>query len=229
VSPPTQTRNRWRTSSLIDRLALRIAKLSRTAKPSPVTGPPSPPAGDDGKLSRRKVLNRALGAGGLAMLPLRLAAPDAAQAEGYCAAQCLDDANAVHDARLSKCFASAFGTDIPDAKALAAYAASKIKSGGLGALVLVNEIARADACGVVTEIRYYRDAGKCGEPNCGNPAKYPPHSTGACQNCQAGSHCCVCRDYNDGKPLPNVLVNGGYSCSTYCSTLGFTVISDTPC
>ena len=95
--------------------------------------------------------------------------------------------------------------------------------------MLVNEIARADACGVVTEIPYYRDAGKCGEPNCGNPAKYPPHSTGACQNCQAGSHCCVCRDYNDGKPLPNVLVNGGYSCSIYCSTLGFTVISDTPC
>lgn len=54
-------------------------------------------------------------------------------------------------------------------------------------------------------------------------------ATGAWQNCTTGYHCCVCRDDNDGQPLPNVLINGGYSCTTYCSTLGFTVISDTPC
>jgi hypothetical protein len=223
VSAPASTPRGRRATSLIDRLALRVAK------PSPAPTPSPPPLGEDGKLSRRKVLNRALGAAALVMVPLRLADPGAAQAEGFCAAQCLDDANTLHDARLSKCFASAFGTDIPDAKALAAYAAAKIKSGGLGALVLVNEIARADACGVVTEIRYYHDAGKCGEPNCGNPAKYPSQSTGGCQNCMAGFHCCICRDYNDGKPLHNVLVNGGYSCSDFCSTLGLSVISDTPC
>jgi hypothetical protein len=99
----------------------------------------------------------------------------------------------LHDTRLSKCFLSAFGTDMSDAKTLAAYAAAKIRSGGLGALVLANEIARADACGVVTELRYYHDAGKCGEPNCGNSTKYPPHTAGACQNCMAGYHCCVPR------------------------------------
>jgi hypothetical protein len=211
-------------TSRIERLAIRIAGRPRT----PVTAPP-PAGGDDGQLSRRKALARALGAGAVVMLPLRLADPTAAHAEGYCAAQCLDDANKAHDARLTKCFVSAFGTDIPDAKAFASYVAAKIRSGGLGALVLASEIARADACGVVTELRYYHDTGKCGEPNCGDAKKYPPQATGACQNCTTGYHCCVCRDYNDGKPLPNVLINGGYSCTTYCSTLGFTVISDTPC
>ncbi len=72
------------------------------------------------------------------------------------------------------------------------------------------------------------DAGKCGEPHCGDPKRSVP-AQGACQGCRTGFHCCVCRDYNDGKPLPNVLVNGGYSCTTYCTQLGFTVISDTPC
>ena len=208
--------------SRIDRLAMRVARRSRRSR--------TPTASRDGKqLSRRTVLTRALSAGALVMVPLRLVDPTAAQAEGYCAARCLNDANAAHDTRLTKCFVSAFGTDIPDAKALATYAAAKIRSGGLGALVLASEIAKADACGVVTEIRYYHDAGKCGEPNCGDPKKYPPQTTGACQNCQGGFHCCVCRDYNDGKPLPNVLVNGGYSCAVYCTQLGFTVISDTPC
>ena len=222
MSPAAPTGPDRTANSLIDRLALRTAKPSAAA-----TSPPA--VGEDGKLSRRAVLNQALGAGALAMVPLGLADASPAQAEGYCAAQCLDDANTLHETRLSKCFVSAFGIDIPDAKALAAYAAAKIRSGGLGALVLANEIARADACGVVTELRYYHDAGKCGEPNCGNATKYPPHTAGACQNCMAGYHCCVCRDYNDGKPLPNVLVNGGYSCATYCTTTGFTVISDTPC
>jgi hypothetical protein len=209
--------------SLIDRLALRIARPSTAPAPSP------PAARQDGNLSRRTVLNRALGAAALVMVPLRLADPEAAQAEGYCAAQCLDDANGSHDTRLHKCYVSAFGADISGAKALGAYAAAKIRSGGLGALVLVNEIVRADGCVVATEIRYYYDAGKCGDPNCGNPAKYPSPVTGACQNCKPGFHCCVCRDYNDGKPLPNVLVNGGYSCAVFCSTQGFTVITDTPC
>ena len=223
MSPSRLTPRRRTATPLLDRLALRIAKPSSAPAPSP------PTVDEDGKLSRRNVLNRALGATVLAMVPLRLADPGAAQAEGYCAAQCLDDANAVHDARLTQCFVSAFGTDIPDAKALLAYAAAKIRSGGLGALVLINEVARADACGVVTEIRYYLDAGKCGKPNCGNPAKYPSPNTTACQQCNPGFHCCVCRDYNDGAPLPNVMVNGGYSCTVFCTTLGFTSISDTPC
>ena len=129
-------------------------------------------------MSRRNVLSRALGAAAVVMVPLGLADPGAAQAEGYCAAQCLTDADASHDARLSKCLVSAFGTDIPDAKALLAYAAAKIRSGGLGALVLANEIARADACGVAIEIRYYLDAGKCGEPNCGNADEVSPAEHG---------------------------------------------------
>jgi hypothetical protein len=210
--------------SRIERLALRIAERHSTRITAPARG-------DSGetRLSRRKLLTRTVGAGAVVMLPLRLVNPTEAHAEGYCAAQCLDDANAAHDARLTKCLVSAFGTDIPDAKAFAAYVSAKIKSGGLGALVLAQEIASADLCGVITEVRYYRDAAKCGEPNCGDPKRYPPHAQGACQGCTAGHHCCVCRDYNDGKPLPNVLVNGGYSCTTYCTQLGFTVISDTAC
>jgi hypothetical protein len=221
VSRTVSTQRRRQVGALIDRLALRIARSSAPPSSSPNAG--------QGGVSRRNVLNRALGAAALVMIPLRLADPGQAQAEAYCAAQCLGDANAVHDTRLTNCFVSAFGTDIPDAKALLAYASAKIRSGGLGALVLANEIARADACGVLTEIRYYHDAGKCGEPSCGNAAKYPPPSTGGCPDCHAGFHCCICRDYNDGKPLHNVLVNGGYSCQVYCGTLGMTVITDTPC
>jgi hypothetical protein len=214
---------RHRRPSALDRLALRIAK------PLPASALPPPTVGEDGNVSRRTVLNRGLGAAVLVIIGLRLGEPGAAQAEGYCAAQCLDDAATSHDTRLHKCYVSAFGADIATAKAMAAYVAAKIRSGGLGALVLVNEIARADGCIVATEIRYYYDAGKCGEPHCGNPAKYPSLSSSACQNCKAGFHCCVCQDYNDGKPLANVLVNGGYSCTAFCSTEGFTVVSDTPC
>ncbi len=210
--------------SRIERLAVRIAERHSTRVTTP-----APADGGATRLSRRKLFTRVAGAGAVAVLPLRLVDPSDARAEGYCAPQCLDDANAAHDARLTKCLVSAFGTDIPDAKALAAYVAAKIKFGGLGALVLAQEIASADLCGVVTEVRYYRDAGKCGEPNCGDPKRYPPPARGACQGCTAGYHCCVCRDYNDGKPLPNVLANGGYSCTTYCTQLGFTVISDTAC
>lgn len=212
------------TGSRIERLALRMA-----ARRSRRVAGPAPAQGDQPRLSRRKLLTRTVGAGAIAMVPFRLVDPSDAHAEGYCAAQCLDDANAAHDARLTKCFVAAFGTDIPDLKAFAAYVASKIKSGGLGALLLASEIAKADVCGVVTEVRYYRDAGKCGEPHCGDPKRYPAPAQGACQGCTSGHHCCVCRDYNDGNPLPNVLVNGGYSCTTYCTLLGFTVISDTPC
>jgi hypothetical protein len=192
--------------SRIDRLAMRIAKRSRT----PVAAP-APALDDDQRLSRRTVLTRALGAGALVMLPLRLADPAAAQAEGYCAAQCLDDANAAHDARLTKCLVSAFGTGIPDAKALATYAAAKIKSGGLGALVLANEIVKADACGVVNEIRYYHDAGQCAAPHCGDPKKYPPPP--GCETCQ--EFCCFCPT---GTAALGCLPNGATaSCDRSCA------------
>lgn len=185
---------------------MRVAKRSRTPVTAPVFAP-----GDDKQLSRRTLLTRALGTGALVMLPLRLADPSAAQAEGYCAAQCLNDANAAHDARLTKWFVSAFGTDIPDAKALATYAAAKIRSGGLGALVLANEIAKADACGVVTEIRYYHDAGKCGAPSCGDPKKYPPPP--GCETCQ--EFCCFCPT---GTVAAGCLPNGAAaSCDRSCA------------
>jgi hypothetical protein len=210
--------------SRIDRLALRLSKRS----PAPVAEPP-PADSDDGQLSRRKVLARAVGASALMMVSLRVASPSTASAEAYCAAQCLTDANSAALARLTTCAKSAFGVDLPTVQDYTSYVASKIKFGGLGALLVLAETARFDVCTVASEIRYSIDAGRCGQVNCGNPKKYPRPATGACQNCNPGYHCCVCRDYNDGKPLPNVLVNGGYSCSVYCTSLGFTVISDTSC
>jgi hypothetical protein len=210
------------TRSRIDRLALRLAKRRRAAGDSP------PPA-DDGQLSRRKVLARAVGASTLMMVPLRLASPTASSAEAYCAGQCLNDANAADLARLTTCGKSAFGVDLPTLQDYTSYVASKIKFGGLGALLVLAETARFDVCVVASEIRYSYEAGRCGQVSCGNPKKYPRPSSGSCQNCHPGYHCCVCRDYNDQQPLPNVLVNGGYSCSVFCTNLGFTVISDTPC
>jgi len=157
------------------------------------------------------VLTRALSAGVLVLLPLRLANPTAARADGYCAAQCLNDANTAHDTRLTKCLVSAFGTDIPDQRALATYVAAKIRSGGLGALALANEIARADACGVAIEIRYYHDAGKCGEPNCGDPKKYPLRP--GCEQC--AEFCCFCPT---GAVAAGCLPNGDTSsCDRSCA------------
>jgi hypothetical protein len=222
---PSHTPNDISGRSRMDRLAMRLAMQSKERQPARPHGT----AMADGPLSRRKVIGRALAAGTLMMLPLRLFNPTPARAEGYCAAQCLDDANTAYNTRLTKCFVSAFGTDIPDQKAFATYVAAKIRSGGLGALVLANEIASAEACGIVDQLHYHYDAARCGDPGCGNSKKYPRPATGVCQGCKSGYHCCVCRDYNDGKPLPNLLVNGGYSCAQYCSTLGFTEMSDTPC
>ena len=198
------------------------------AKRSPTPVPARTRTIDGESLSRRNVLIRALGAGALVMVPLRLADPTTARAEGYCAARCLDDANTAYNERLHECYVSAFGTDLPDTKAKLTYLASKIRSGGLGALVLVDEIAHADRCIIANHLRYYYETGKCGDPSCGDPNKYPTHPPSACTNCRAGYHCCVCRDYSGGA-LPNELVNGGYSCSVFCTTLGFTVISDAPC
>jgi hypothetical protein len=224
VSPTAHPDNDTTTGSRIDRLALRLTKRSRT----PVTAPPAA-VSDDGQLSRRKLLARGLGASTVMMFPLRLASPTTASAEAYCAGQCLNDANTADLARLTTCGKTAFGVDLPTLQDYISYVASKIKFGGLGGLVIITETARYDVCTVASEIRYYHDAGQCGKANCGNAKKYPRPATGACQNCNPGYHCCVCRDYNDGKPLPNVLVNGGYSCSVYCTSLGFTVISDTLC
>lgn len=224
MSPPKPSRPEPEPLGRLDRLALRIARRSAT----PVHAP-TRPLRDGEPLSRRNVLIRALGAGALVMLPVRLADPPIAQAESYCAARCLDDANTAYNARLHECYVSSFGADLPDTKAKLTYFASKIRSGGLGALVLVSEIAQADRCVVTNHLHYYYETGKCGETSCGDAKKYPPPAKTACTSCRAGYHCCVCRDYNDGKPLPNELVNGGYSCTDYCTTLGFTVISDTSC
>ena len=209
--------------SRFDRLALWIARRSPTPAPAP-----TPALREAGQLSRRKVLTRALGASALVMAPLRLTDPTPARAEGYCASKCLDDANATALAGITSCEKAAFGVALPTVDDFSAYVASKIKFGGLGGLLLLTETARYDLCVVGNEIRYSHQAGKCGEPNCGNPKKYPPGATTACQGCRPGYHCCVCRDYT-GKPLPNTLVNGGFSCSAFCTEQGFTVISDSPC
>jgi hypothetical protein len=171
-------------TSRIDRLALRLATRSPASMAVRTVGP----AHGHGQLSRRALLSRAFAAGLLAMVPLRLVSPAAARADGYCAAQCLDDAATGYNARYTKCFVSAFGIDIPDKQALATYVAAKIRSGGLGALVVANEIARADACAVVNQVRYHVDAGRCGDPNCGNAKKYPPRP--GCATCQ--EFCCFC-------------------------------------
>lgn len=172
--------------SRFDRLALRIAEQS----PVPVAAPPARPAvGGEGQLPRRKLLTRALAACGLVMLPLRLANPTTAHADSYCAARCLDDANATAAARGAKCSVSSFGIDFPDQKAFAAYVAAKIRSGGLGGLVVLNEIAKFDGCVATAVIRYQLDAGQCGSPNCGDRKRYPPIP--GCEAC--GSNlCCVC-------------------------------------
>jgi hypothetical protein len=209
--------------SRFDRLALRIARRS----PTPVSAP-APVPGDGGQLSRRKVLTTALGAGAAVMVPLRLADPTTARADGYCAAECLNDANATSVAGFTSCEKAAFGVALPTPDDVTAYVASKIKFGGLGALLLITETARYDVCVVGNEIRYNRQAGKCGEPNCGDAKKYPPGATTACDGCHPGFHCCVCRDYT-GKLLPNTLVNGGFSCASFCMEQGFTVVSDKPC
>jgi hypothetical protein len=171
-------------TSRSDRLALRLATRSRP----PVTGRTLGGLRGHGQLSRRALLARTIAAGLSAMLPLRLLNPAAARADGYCAAQCLGDATTAYNTRYTKCFVSAFGTDIPDKQALAVYVAAKIRSGGLGALVLANEIARADACSVVNQVRYHIDAGRCGDPSCGNAKKYPPRP--GCETCQ--EFCCFC-------------------------------------
>jgi hypothetical protein len=192
--------------SRIDRLALRIAKRSRT----PI--PPPPTAVDAHEhQSRRTVLAGALGASVLVMLPLRLANPATANADASCAARCLDDANNAADQRLSKCFVSAFGTDFPDTKALAPYVAAKIRSGGLGALLLVNELAAFDRCAVVKELRYYYDTAQCAKPDCGDPKKYPPQP--GCETCV--DFCCFCPT---GTVALGCLPNGDTSsCSRSCA------------
>jgi hypothetical protein len=171
-------------SSRIDRLAVRIAKRP----PIPVTVRTASGVHGHGRLSRRALLSGGFTAGLLALVPLRLVSPDFAQADGYCAAQCLDDAATGYNARYTKCFLSAFGTDIPDKQALATYVAAKIRSGGLGALVVANEVARADACMVGNQIRYHIDAGRCGDPHCGDAGKYPPPP--GCETCE--EFCCFC-------------------------------------
>jgi hypothetical protein len=226
VKPPTLPRPGTLGRSRIDRLALRIAARS----PTPATAPPGVSAPTrNGQLSRRKLLTRALAGSALLMLPLRLANPSAANAEGYCEVTCLGNARAAADARLSKCFVSAFGVDFPNgatSKEFAAYVASKIKSGGVGALLIVNEIASFERCAIVRELRYNYDAGQCGKPNCGNPNQYPPpgNGTGACPPafspcgppgnpsmacCPMGYQCCGC-------PQGSFCIPAEVSCGTYC-------------
>ncbi|HUO73941.1 MAG TPA: hypothetical protein VMU39_24425 [Solirubrobacteraceae bacterium] len=171
-------------NSRIDRFALRIAKRT----PVPVMSGRATPAIGNDQLSRRRLLFRALGASVLAILPLRLADPSTAQADGYCAAQCLGDATAANMARFHTLNVRAFGVDFAGPEDFNLYVASKIKAGGLGALVIVNEILQADRDIVASEIRYHYDAGKCGTPNCGDPRKYPLRP--GCEIC--AEFCCFC-------------------------------------
>ena len=60
---------------------MRLAMQSKERQPARPHGT----AMADGPLSRRKVIGRALAAGTLMMLPLRLVNPTPARAEGYCA------------------------------------------------------------------------------------------------------------------------------------------------
>jgi hypothetical protein len=195
------------TDSRIDRLALRIAKRS----PAPLTAPCASPAIGNGQLSRRKLLTGALSASVLAILPLRLANPSAAQAEGYCAAACLNDATAAKTARFHKLNLRAFGADFAGPKDFNLYVASKIRSGGLGALVIANEILQADRDIVASEIRYHYDAGRCGTPNCGDSKKYPLRP--GCEIC--AEFCCFCPS---GVVAAGCLPNGDTSsCDRSCA------------
>jgi hypothetical protein len=171
-------------NSRIDRFALSVAKRS----PVPVTARRASTPAVNGQISRRRLLTRALSAGVVAIVPLRLANPSAAQADGYCAAQCLNDANTAALGRFSTCAKAAFGVDLPTLQDYASYVASKIKFGGLGGLVVLTETARFDGCTVASEIRYHHDAGQCGTPNCGNPKKYPLKR--GCDICS--QFCCFC-------------------------------------
>jgi hypothetical protein len=191
--------------SRIDRLALRIARRS----PTPAPAPPAA-LGDNGQLSRRKVLTRALSASVLAMLPLRLANPTTARAEGYCAAQCLNDANTTALAAFSACEKAAFGVALPTFADLTHYVTSKLKFGGLGGLLVLTELARYDVCAVANEIRYDHQAGKCGEANCGDAKKYPRPG---CETC--AEFCCFCPS---GVVAAGCLPNGDTSsCDRTCA------------
>ena len=194
-------------NSRIDRFALSIAKRS----PVPVMAQRASTPIVNGQISRRRLLTRALSAGVVSILPLRLANPSAAQAEGYCAAQCLDDVNAADLARLTTCAKTAFGVDLPTMQDYTSYVASKIKFGGLGALVILTETARYDVCTVASEIRYHHDAGQCGTPNCGNPKKYPLRP--GCESCT--ELCCFCPT---GVVAAGCLPNGDTSsCDQSCA------------
>jgi hypothetical protein len=194
-------------NSRIDRFALRVAKRS----PVPVMARRGGPPIVNGQISRRRLLTRAVSAGVIAMIPLRLVGSSAAQAEGYCAAECLNDANSADLVRLTACGKAAFGVDLPTLQDYTSYVASKIKFGGLGGLLVLTETARYDVCTVTSEIRYQYDAGQCGTPNCGNPKKYPLRP--GCQIC--AEFCCFCPS---GVVAAGCLPNGDTSsCDRSCA------------
>lgn len=172
----------------------------------------SPPEVDDERhLSRRKLFARAASAGAVAILPLGLANPADAQADGYCAAACLNDATTARTARLHKLNLAAFGVDFAGPEDFNRYVAAKIRSGGLGALLIVNEILHADRDIVASEIRYHYDAGQCGTPNCGDPNKYPRRP--GCEAC--AEFCCFCPS---GTVAAGCLPNGDTAgCDSSCA------------
>ncbi len=207
MSRPAHLSSDRAAGSRIDRLALRIAKRS----PTPFPAPDDRPAIGNGQLSRRKLLTRALSASVLAMLPLRLANPSTARADAYCAVQCLNDANAAALTRFSTCSKAAFGVDLPTVQDYTAYVASKIKLGGLGALLVLTETVRFDGCNTANVVRYQYDAGQCGSPNCGDPKKYPPQP--GCDMCV--EQCCFCPT---GVVAAGCLPNGDTtSCGESCA------------
>jgi hypothetical protein len=213
--------------SRLDRLALRIA----SRQPAATTPRAHTTSAQAVNLSRRSALARALAALAFFALPMRLANPTSARADSYCAAACLDAATSAGVARATSCSLKAFGVDFPDAKAAAQYVSSKIKSGGLGALVVINELTSFDRCFVITEVRYHYEAGRCGEPNCGNPKKYPrPIKCGPESSCAPNFHCCVCKQPPaQGEPNP-VLLSNVQPCSEYCNiATPDNVLKDTRC
>jgi hypothetical protein len=187
-----------RTDSRIDRLALRIAYR----RPSPTVSPHANPAApiEAGHLSRRTALKRAAAGLAFMILPLRLISPTAARADAYCAAACLTAANTSYETKDDRCAQLAYGATFPDGKAFSKYVAQKVSSKlGVGAAIVFLEMVDADKCYLANWIQYNYQAGKCGDANCGDPAKYPPPPScntprSTAPSCSAGP--------GAGKPYP---------------------------
>jgi hypothetical protein len=174
------------------------------------------------RISRRRAL-KTVGFGLATASSVRLVHPatgltaDRAQAAGCTRGECLQRAEALARDQGDVC------QNIPY------WLALRWEVGCLFAVLAANQINNARCYASCPPDFADCPGGKpCGYNCCDSPPTHPPHGSSACQNCKAGWHCCVCREY-DGTLSPNTMVNGGYSCSQYCHVLGWTVSSDTPC